>query len=187
MKQFICMGAKWMVAYEPETGNELWKVRHGDGFSVVPHPVICEDVVYFCTGFGKPNLFAVRIDGSGDVSDSHVLWTAKSGIPKIPSPILKDGLIYVIADNGVAQCIRAGDGSTVWKERLGGKYSASPILVNDDLYFLSQDGKVTVMKTGEEVQRVAVNQIDGRIIASPAVADGALFVRTEKSLYKIQD
>lgn len=186
-EQLICMGARWMVAYDPKSGAEIWRVRHGDGFSVVPRPVVAGDVVYFCTGFGKPNLVAVRIDGSGDVSDSHVLWIAKSGIPKKPSPILSDGLIYLVADNGVAICINATDGSTVWKERLGGDYSASPILVGGLIYFASQDGKVTVMKTGDEADIVAVNEMDGKIMASPAVVDGALVLRTDQALYRIED
>ena len=185
--QYICLGAQWIVSYEPETGDEIWRVRHGEGFSVVPRPIIDRDHVYLCSGYPKPNLLAIRLDGSGDVTDSHVSWRAKSGISSKPSPILKNGLIYLVADNGVAQCIRATDGSTVWKSRIGGDYSASPILVNDDLYFLSHDGKVTVMKGGEEAEEIAVNHLDGRVLASPAVVDGALILRTEQALYRIEN
>lgn len=185
--QLICMGAQWMVAYSPKTGDEIWRVRHGTGFSVVPRPVHIDGVVYFCTGYGKPQLWAVRIDGSGDVTDSHVDWTVKTGIPAKPSPILHDGLIYVVSDNGVASCIDAADGDLVWKERIGGDYSASPVLVGEHLFFGSQDGKVTVMTLGRHADVVAVNQFSGKIMASPAIVDDAMILRTDTSLYRIEN
>lgn len=186
-EQLICMGAQWMVAYAPKTGDEVWRVRHGTGFSVVPRPVHVDGTVYFCTGFGKPQLWAVRIDGSGDVTDTHVDWTVKTGIPAKPSPILHEGLIYVVSDNGVASCIDAADGEIIWKERIGGDYSASPVLVGEHLFFGSQDGKVTVMKLGREADVVAVNQLDGKIMASPAIVDGAMILRTDLALYRIEN
>ncbi len=184
-EQLICMASQWMVAYEPETGEEIWRVYHGKGFSVVPRPVFSDGLVYFSTGFGKPELWAVRVDGDGDVTESHVEWTVLQGIPAKPSPLLHDGLVYVIADNGVASCLEASDGSQVWKQRIGGDYSASPLLAGGHLYFGSHDGKVTVLQPGAEGKVVAENQLDGQIMASPAVVDGALIVRTDKALYRI--
>lgn len=186
-EQLICMGAQWMVAYAPKTGEEVWRVLHGKGFSVVPRPVHVDGTVYFCTGFGKPQLWAVRIDGSGDVTDSHVEWTVKTGIPAKPSPILHEGLIYVVSDNGVASCIDAADGEIIWKERIGGDYSASPVLIGEHLFFGSQDGKVTVMTLGRDPAIVAVNQLDGRIMASPAIVDDAMILRTDMALYRIEN
>ncbi|KAA5543653.1 PQQ-binding-like beta-propeller repeat protein [Roseiconus nitratireducens] len=184
-EQLICMGSQWIVAYQSETGEEIWKVRHGKGFSVVPRPVYSDGVVYFCTGFGKPQLWAVRVDGTGDVTDSHVMWTVRSGIPAKPSPILHDGLLYVIEDNGIASCFGAATGETVWKERIGGKYSASPLLVGDRIYLGSHEGDITVIATGREFQVLAENHLEGQIMASPAVVDGAMIWRTAEAFYRI--
>ncbi len=185
-EQLICMGSQWMVSYAPATGEEIWRVKHGKGFSVVPCPVYGDEVVYFSTGFTKPALFAVRVDGDGDVSDTHVNWVAKQGIPAKPSPILHEGLIYLMADNGVASCLNADTGEQVWKKRIGGDYSASPILAGGHLYFASQDGKVTVLEPGREGKIVAENQIDGRIMASPAVVKNTLVVRSDQAIYQFK-
>lgn len=184
-EQLICMGSQWMVAYHPGTGEEIWRVYHGKGFSVVPRPVHGAGVVFFSTGFGKPELWAVRVDGDGDVTDTHVQWTVTQGIPAKPSPLLHDGLIYVMADTGVASCFDATDGTQIWKKRIGGDYSSSPILAGGHIYFGSHDGQVTVIKPGREGEVVAENQVDGQIMASPAVVGNALVLRTAKAIYRI--
>lgn len=183
-EQLICMASQWMVAYEPDTGKEIWRVRHGNGFSVVPRPVYLDGVVYFSTGFGKPELWAVAVDGTGDVTDTHVRWTVAQGIPAKPSPLLHERRIYVIADNGVATCLDADSGDSFWKKRIGGDYSASPILAGGHLYFGSHDGKVTVLKVGDDAEIVSENQLDGKIMASPAVVGDALILRTDQALYR---
>ncbi len=185
-EQLICMASQWMVAYEPNTGKEIWKVRHGKGFSVVPRPVYDDGVVYFATGFGDNKIWAVRVDGSGDVTNTHQQWIVKKGAPSKPSPILHDGLIYVIADDGIASCIDAQSGDPVWKKRIGGKFSASPLMAGGYLYLGSHDGMVTVLKPGNEGTVVAENQLDGQIMASPAVIDNALIIRTDQALYRIE-
>ena len=185
-EQLICMGSQWMVAYDPKSGTEIWKVYHGKGFSVVPRPVFSDDVVYFSTGFGKPQLWAVRVNGTGDVTDTHVLWRTTKGIPAKSSPLIYEGLIYVVDDTGIASCIDAKDGSELWKKRFGGKFSASPTLVGDHIYFGSHDGKVTVIKLGKQCEVVAENQLDGQIMASPAVIENALILRTAQALYRIE-
>ncbi|WP_146520612.1 outer membrane protein assembly factor BamB family protein [Stieleria varia] len=185
-EQLICMGSQWMVSYDPATGKEIWKVRHGTGFSVVPRPVYGDGVVYFSTGFGKPQLWAVKVDGSGDVTDTHVLWTVTKSIPAKPSPILHEGLVYVVDDNGVASCLDASTGDEVWKKRVGGNFSASPILVDQNIYFGSQDGNVTVIKAGREGEVVAENHLDGQIMASPAIVNDAMIWRTAESVYRIE-
>ena len=184
--QLICMGSQWMVAYEPESGDEIWKVRHGKGFSVVPRPVYADGVVFFSTGFGKPQLWAVKVDGSGDVTDTHVQWSITSGIPAKPSPIVRDGLIYVIEDNGVASCFETSTGDTVWKKRIGGKFSASPLMVGDRIYLGSHEGTVTVISVGRESEVIAENQLDGQIMASPAVVDHSLIMRTADAIYRFK-
>ena len=184
--QLVCMASQWMVAYEPETGKEIWKVRHGKGFSVVPRPVFDGECVYFSTGFGKPQLWAVRVDGSGDVTDTHVKWTIIKGISKKPSPVVKDGLIYVMDDTGIASCFETATGDLVWKKRIGGNYSASPLMIGQRIYFGSHDGKVTVVKAGRQGEVLAESQLDGQIMASPAVVGDSLVVRTDQAVYRFQ-
>lgn len=186
-RQIICMGAQWLVAYQPRTGNEIWRLYHGKGFSVVPRPVFQDDTVYFSTGFGKPQLWAVRVDGTGDVTDTHVSWIVKQGIPAKPSPLLHEGLIYVVSDNGVASCISADDGETLWKKRIGGDYSSSPTLIGSHIYVGSHDGKVTVLQPGTDARIVAENHLDGKIMASPAIIENALILRTDTAIYRIED
>jgi len=178
------MGSQWMVSYNAKTGEEFWRLYHGKGFSVVPRPIFDGNAVYFSTGFGKPQLWAAKVDGSGDVTDSHVLWTVKKSIPAKPSPIAVDGLLFVVDDNGVASCIDSEDGTNVWSKRLGGKFSASPIMANGRMYFCNHDGEVFVIKPGRECDIEVTNQIDGQIMASPAVIDDALILRTAMSLYR---
>jgi hypothetical protein len=185
-EQLICMGSQWMVSYQPQTGEEIWRVYHGKGFSVVPRPVHQDGVVYFATGFGKPELWAVRVDGDGDVTQSHVLWTVLQGIPAKPSPLLHEGLIYVISDSGVASCFDIDAGREVWKQRIGGDYSSSPTLAGGHIYIGSQDGKVTVIEPGPEGRIVAENQLAGQIMASPAVVGGAMVWRTDTAIYRIE-
>ncbi len=186
--QLICMGSQWMVSYDPETGREIWRCYHGKGFSVVPRPVYSEQqqVVFFSTGFGKPELWAVKVTGSGDVSESHVEWVAKQGIPAKSSPLLHDGRIYVVADNGVASCFDSVSGDAIWKQRIGGDYSASPVLVGGFLYFGSHDGEMIVMKSGDQPVVIAENQLNGKIMASPAIVQNSMLVRTEQSIYCIE-
>ncbi|NND98278.1 MAG: PQQ-binding-like beta-propeller repeat protein [Pirellulaceae bacterium] len=185
-EQLICMASQWMIAYEPATGKEIWRVRHGKGFSVVPRPVFADGVVYFSTGFGKPELWAVDVEGSGDVSDTHVKWQSLKSIPAKPSPLVHDGMVYVVEDSGIASCIDATTGDEVWKKRIGGKFSASPLMVGGYIYLGSHEGTVTVIKPGPEGKIVAENQLEGQIMASPAVVDNALILRTAEALYRIE-
>lgn len=187
-EQLICMGSQWMVAYAPESGKEIWRCYHGKGFSVVPRPVYDPEnqTVFFCTGFGKPQLWAVKVDGTGDITDTHVQWVAKQGIPAKSSPLLHDGRIYVVADNGVASCLDSSNGDELWKHRIGGDHSASPVMVGGLIYFGSHEGQVTVMKPGDQAEVVAENQFDGKIMASPAIVQNSMLLRTEHAIYRIE-
>lgn len=185
-EQLLCMGSQWMVSYNAETGDEFWRLYHGKGFSVVPRPVLLDDVVYFATGFGKPELWAARIDGNGDVSSTHVVWTVKKGIPSKSSPLLHDGLIYLVDDNGVASCFDPESGDLVWKKRLGGKFSSSPLFAGGHLYFGNHEGEVFVLTPGEDSEVVQTNQVQGQIMASPAAIENALILRTDLALYRFE-
>ncbi|TWT74722.1 outer membrane protein assembly factor BamB family protein [Allorhodopirellula solitaria] len=186
-EQLLCMGSQWMVSYDAENGEEYWRLYHGKGYSVVPRPVVLGDVVFFATGFNTPELWAGRIDGEGDVTSTHVQWAVKKGIPSKSSPVLHDGLLYLVDDNGVASCFDTQTGDRVWKKRLGGKFSASPILAGNHLYFGNHEGEVFVLTLGDDSEVVTTNQVEGQIMASPAVIDNALILRTDEAIYRFEN
>ncbi len=183
--QVISPGAFRAIAYECRTGKEIWQVRYGEGFSNVPRPVYANGIVYICTGFQEPSLLAVRVDGRGDVTDSHVLWAVNRGVPLTPSPLLVDGLLYMVNDSGVASCFDALTGNEYWRVRLGANHSASPIYADDRLYFLSEEGESVVIAAGRQFKKLAGNQLDGQTLASMAVSKGSIFIRSLTHLYRI--
>jgi outer membrane protein assembly factor BamB len=183
--QLISPAAKATFAYDPFTGEELWYVRYPQ-HSTATRPLSADGLVFISTGFGKAQMLAVRPTGSGDVTETHVVWSEPNQMPSKPSPLLIDGLLYVISDDGVAVCLDATSGERVWRERVGGDYSASPIYTDGRICFFSEDGKTTVIAPGREYEVLAENHLaDEGFMASPALADGAMFLRSETSLYRI--
>lgn len=183
----ISPAANWVYGYDVSDGREIWKANYGKlGFSTVPRPVFADGVVYLSTSYMQPRLVAVDVNGTGDVTDSHVRWTSDRQAPKKPSMIIADGHLYTVTDNGVAACLKADDHSEVWKLRLSGDFSASPLLAAGRLYFFGQDGSTTVVAAGTEPTQLAKNTLDTGMMASPAVAADSLFMRTETSLYRIE-
>jgi outer membrane protein assembly factor BamB len=185
--QLISVGAHQTLAYDPLTGKEIWRVDYGDGFSNVPQPVYGHGLVYFTTGFFQPELMAVRPDGSGDVTRTHVAWTLRRAVPLTPSPLLVGDELYIVSDNGIATCLDAKTGTVVWFERLGGTFSASPVFADGRIYYLNEDGAATVIAPGRTFQRLASNTLDGATLASMAIARGSIFIRTDTHLYRIAD
>jgi outer membrane protein assembly factor BamB len=183
--QLISVGAYRATSYEPATGKEIWRVSYESGFSNVPRPVYGHGLVFITTGFMQPALLAVRPDGTGDVTATHVAWTLRRGVPYTPSPILVGEELYYVNDTGIASCVDARTGTVRWHQRLGGNHSASPIYADGRLYFVSEEGIATVIAPETTFRRLATNQLDGAILASLAVADGAFFVRTDTHLYRI--
>lgn len=189
-EQLVCMGSQWLVSYEPKTGAELWRLDHGDGFSVVPRPVYSPKtgLVYISTGFGKPELLAILPDGKGDVTGSDkIVWRETKRIPARPSPVLVGDEIYVIADGGIASCFDAATGTLHWTERVDGNYSASPIFADGHLYFASHEGVVTVARPGKTYDPVVRNELPDGIMASPLALDGSLVLRSGPWLYRFGD
>lgn len=183
--QLVSPGAHRATSYDPRTGRELWFVRYGDGFSNVPRPVFAHGLVYLCTGFYGPKLLAVRLDGKGDVTSSHMAWQYDRGVPLTPSPLVVGDMLYIVSDNGIVTALDAKTGREIWRQRLTGSYSASPVSVADKIYFLSEEGETTVIAPGNAFRKMAVNKLDGRFLASIAVAPGAFFLRSDTHLYRI--
>ncbi|GIW82242.1 MAG: serine/threonine protein kinase [Gemmatales bacterium] len=185
-KQIVSPGAGLVAAYDPRSGKEIWRVRYGNGYSVVPRPVFGHGLVYVCTGFDTAKLLAIRPTGKGDVTDSHVAWSYDTGIPRTSSLLLFENELYMVSDFGVAQCLDAKSGRLLWRERLGGGFSASPLYADGKIFFPAENGVCTVIRPGKKFVRLARNTLPERTFASFAVMDGALIIRTEKHLYRIQ-
>jgi len=183
-KQIVSPGSNVVCAFDPEDGKEIWRVRY-NGYSVIPRPVYGHGLLFLSTGYDRPSLLAIRADGKGDVTDTHVVWKMSKAAPHTPSPLLVGDELYTISDNGVASCLNARTGEVHWQERLGGSYSASPLFAGGKLYFQSEQGTGVVLQAGKEFKRLAKNPLDEPSLASAAAADGALFLRTETHLYRI--
>jgi outer membrane protein assembly factor BamB len=183
--QVISVGAYRTAAYDPATGREIWFVRYEEGFSNVPRPVFAHGLVYITTGFFQPAVLAVRPDGEGDVTGTHIAWSTTRGAPFTPSPIAVGDELYVINDLGVLSCLDAKTGKLHYQQRLGGNHSASPIFADGRIYFLSEEGAATVIAPGTTFQKLAVNEINGATLASMAVANGSIFIRSLTHLYRI--
>jgi len=181
----ISVGAFRTAALDPLTGDEVWRVGYDDGFSNVPRPVFGGGLVFIATGFNAPTLIAVRADGKGDVTRTHVAWTTGRGAPYTPSPLFADGRLYYTSDTGVLTCVEAATGRMLWQQRLGGNFSASPVLADGRIYFLSEEGVTTVIRSGPTFERLAQNALEEPTLASMAVSNGALYIRGEQHLYKI--
>ncbi|MGA2661223.1 MAG: PQQ-binding-like beta-propeller repeat protein [Verrucomicrobiota bacterium] len=184
--QMLSVGAKAAYAYDPRTGRELWRVRY-DAWSAAPVPVYDQGLAFIISGFGgKTELLAVRADGQGDITDTQVAWRTDSMVSKTASPILVEGLLYMVNDEGLLTCLEAATGKQVWRGRIPGHYAASPIYADGRLYFCNQQGTTTVIKPGRSLEPLATNTLAGGFMASPAVARNSLFLRTKTGLYRIQ-
>jgi outer membrane protein assembly factor BamB len=160
-------------------------VRYDD-WSVAPRPLFEGGLAFIVTGLSKRELLAVKTDGQGDVTDSHVVWRFNKQVGKYASPLLVDGLIYTAAEESIITCLEAATGQPVWSERIGGKYAASPIYADGRLYFFSQQGTTTVLKPGRTFEVLATNTLAEGFMASPAASGRAFYLRTKTHLYRIE-
>jgi len=183
--QVISPGSGVVCAFDPRSGRELWRVRYGEGYSVVPRPVFGHGMLFIATGFDTPTVMAIRPDGKGDVTATHVVWTLKKSAPNTPSLLLAGDELYMVSDGGIASCVDAQTGRVHWQERIGGNYSASPIYANGRIYFQNEEGTGVVVKAGREFEKLASNALGERTLASYAASDRALFIRAEQHLYKV--
>ena len=182
----LSLGSKALYAYDPDTGIEQWRVECRGAHSGSATPVVGHDLVYFNTGHGKSELWAVKPGGKGLVPDSDVVWKVKRNVPTRASVLLHDGLIYMVDDGGIASCVDAKTGEDVWRKRIGGNYSASPLFADGRIYFFSEDGKATAVAPGREMKVLGESRLDAGFMASPAVDGSALILRTKTHLYRIE-
>ena len=185
-KQVISPGSGAVCAFNPADGRELWRAGYGEGYSVIPRPVFGHGLLFVSSGYDRPVAMAVRPGGKGDVTETHVAWSLTKGAPNTPSMQLAGDELFMVSDGGIGSCLDARTGKVHWQERLGGNYSASPILANGRIYFLNEEGTTVVVKASKEFVKLAENPLGERALATPAAGDACLYIRTKGHLFKIK-
>lgn len=185
-QQMFNIGSKAAYSHDPRTGREIWKIAH-PAHSGASRALFERGQVIFCTGNGPGEVIAVKADGRGDVTGTHILWRHARAFPRMPSPVLVDNLIFTLNDNGIASCLDFATGKELWQERVGGEYAASLLYADGRIYCFSQDGKATVFEPSREYKVLATSKLADGFMASPAVSGKALFLRTKSHLYRIQE
>jgi outer membrane protein assembly factor BamB len=184
--QLISPASSALIVYDPGTGKELWRASNA-AYSAVVSPLFSGGFVLAVTGHGAAELQAIRPDGTGDVAGTHIAWRVSGkDVPLTASPVIVDGLLYMLADHGVVTCLDVATGQTVWRENIGGTYLASPIHNGERIYLFSNAGKATVIRAGRAFEKLAENRLDAGFGASPAVCGNALILRTKTHLYRIE-
>lgn len=182
----IVCAAERMDAYEVRSGKLQWTVR-GLQRECIPTPVLGHGLIYTVSG-PKGAVMAVRPDGSGDVSDSHVVWQNRRGSSYVPSAVLVGKHYYLVDDAGVATCLDAETGRQHWRQRLGGAFTASPIAGDGKVYFTNDDGETFVIRAGHNsFEQLARNAIGEPVYASPIMSAGCMFIRTPQHLFCITE
>ena len=182
----LSSGAKAHYAYEPATGAEIWRLEERAQHSASSRPLVAHGMVYLQTGFSKGQLLAVKLGGVGVLPETQVVWREKKNVPNKPSMIAHEDLIFMVDDVGIASCLEAKTGTMLWRERILGSHSASPIVADGRIYFLSEHGIVSVIAASRTFQKLAENKFPDGFMASPAVSGNALFLRTKGYLYRVE-
>ena len=185
--QMVSIGAKGVYSYDPENGKELWKAEHR-GWSIAPRPVYGEGLVFTMIDRDRPEMWAIDPSGSGDITETHIEWKETKRMPPRASPIFFKGLLFVVDRNGYISCLEAKTGKSLWQKRMKGRFSASPILANNLIYFFNEYTVCTIIKPVKELIIVAENKLsDGKLLATPAFDENSIYIRTENNLYRIKE
>ena len=184
--QLVCSGADHVASYDLKTGAEIWWMPY-DGFSIVGRPSYGNGLFYVVGSIRQDHfcVYAVR-PGKGRLRDDQIVWQRSISIPHVSSPLLVGRELFVVHDGGGASCVDALTGKEHWRERLGGNHDASPVEIRGRIYFCNREGKTTIAAASDKFEVLAINQLKGTFKASPAIADGALFLRSDTHLYRIE-
>lgn len=189
--QLISNGSQLCIAYEPETGKEIWQIFYGDD-STVAMNLSYNGMVYVNSGWMFPEggtfyvrMLAVDPTGKGDVTKTHVPWEVAEDVPQISTPIIVDSLIYMVHERGDLTCLSAKTGKVIWKTKLKDQFNASVLYASGNIYLFSLKGKTYVFKPGLSYQPIAENDLDGTVKATPAIVRDNILLRTDKFLYRI--
>jgi outer membrane protein assembly factor BamB len=184
--QLISGAGDVVQGFNPDSGERIWTVRSlGEG--VVPSIVSGNGLVFTSSGYGAPTIRAIRPNGRGEVTGTHMAWETRDNVPLIPSFVYADGLLFCVKESGVATCFEAQTGKIVWQQRLGGKIGASPVLADGRLYCLAKDGSMIVIAAGRVFRQLAKNVLEGPCEASPAISGGRIFIRSQGTLFCIRN
>jgi outer membrane protein assembly factor BamB len=184
--QIVSPGSGLVGGYDAQDGHELWRVRYGEGYSVIPRPVYAHGLLYVSSSFDQAALYAIRPEGAaGDMTEKAIAWSVKKGAPHSASALVLGDEVYFVSDASIATCADAETGKVYWTERLGGGFSASPVAAEGRVYFQNETGSGTVLKAGKTFEKLAKNEVGEPTLASIAVADGAIYLRGEKHLWRI--
>jgi outer membrane protein assembly factor BamB len=168
-------------AYDPTTGTFLWHVGGANQFPI-PSPTWHNGILYLSRGYRSSPYMAIRPGGRGDVSKSHVVWEMGTGAPYVSSLVYDGGLLYMASDVGAITAMDAETGKRIWQQRVNGVFSASPVAGDGKIYFVSESGVTFVVRSGREPEILATNDLGERVMASPAISNGQLFIRTDDRL-----
>jgi outer membrane protein assembly factor BamB len=182
--QLVSAAGDVVQGFDPETGDLVWTVK-SQGEGVVPSIVVGDGLVFTSSGFEASTIRAIRTGGKGDVTETHVAWSETTGVPRIPSFLYRKPYLYAITESGIASCFEAATGKVVWRERVGGNHSASPVWAEGRIYFLSEEGEATVIRDGDRFEVLARNPLGERCQASPAISGARIYIRTDKHLFAI--
>ncbi len=183
--QLIFPGSNVVQSLNPADGQEIWRVEY-DGYSVVPRPILAGNKVLICTGYNRPSLLAIDPTGQGNVTETHVRWQTDSNVPNTPSLVAWENRVAMVSDRGIATCLDLETGEEVWRKRIGGNFSASPLLHGSTLYLLSEEGDCTLLDVSQdEPQEIVRNSIQERTLASLVVIGEDLLLRSAEGVYRI--
>lgn len=179
-EQLISPASDWVYGYD-DKGKELWKVAYGQlGYSLVPRPVVGLGMMFMSTGFGKKQVLGIQLDG---LPAPAIQWRYARGVPTMPSPLLVRNELYFVDDGGFLTCLDARSGEEIYRERLGGNFSSSPIFADGKIYLGSREGVVSVIAPGRKFTLLGRNEMPGSIMATPAAVGNTLYVRTDRALW----
>lgn len=188
-EQIISPASDYVFSYDLK-GNQLWKSHYPGGYSVVPRPVYQNGIVYLSSGYDRPTLYAVKVDGKGDVTKTHVVWKRSKSVPHNSSPLLVEVaddkmLFFMAADSGVVSCLDAKSGEVKWMERVAGSCSSSLLYAAGRVYLTDESGKTFVFEAGASFNLLAENDLEERTLASPVAVPNGLILRTENAVWRI--
>src|SRR5262249_24218077 len=145
-------------AYDPHTGDELWRIRHG-GMNVGTRPLFSQGQLIVCAGGGDLRMLAINPDGHGDITDTNILWKFGKTVSNRPSPLLVGNLLFVFNNSGMGSCLDTATAKQKWQQRFGGDYSASPIFADGRIYFFNEDGRSPAVEPAAKFKQLAENKL----------------------------
>lgn len=182
--ELIVNSSERLDAVDPTTGELLWHVGEPNRVPIAM-PVFHQGVLYATRGYNSGPYMALKPGGRGDVSRSHLQWLVPTGAPYVSSILYYQGLLYMATELGIASCVDAADGRTLWKQRLGGVFSASPVAAAGKVFLVNEQGEAFVLAAGRDFKLLAKNHLGERTLASPALSGGRLYLRTDQHLFAI--